>query len=459
VPRGSTILVAVSGGADSTALLLGLHRLAPEFGYALAAAHLHHGLRDADADEDLALVTRLCQRLGVPLESTRWDTRALMRRRGLSGHDGLRRLRREFLERAAHHAGAATIATGHTAGDQLETLILRLVRGAGLRGMGAMSARRGKWVRPLLDATRDALEADLRSAGLCWREDPSNADPVYRRSRARHEVVPALLRAAGSDPADARARGALERRVARGLAEIRGARRLIERRAAGLLLESRAAGQMKAGSVALDCRRLRPYPLALRQAVLRLAWAECGPGSGLTRAHLEILDRMTFSPHAGRQMDLPAGRVGQRKGHLLHIQPQPAGIEGVRVLGARWIEVPGKGSLGPHRVRAAWLSGAEARNRVAGKSRGDEYFRAGALKGAVELRAGKSDEWFVPFGHQKPRKLADFLRSQGVPEAVRARPVVLADAGGILWVLGVRRSSRAEITSRTKKALWVHSGR
>src|SRR5262249_12474633 len=177
---------------DSTALLLGLHRIAREFGIELAAAHLHHGLRGRAADRDVGFVRDLCARLGIGLDAARWDTRERMRRRGLSGQSGLRQLRREFLLAAADRAGAQAIATAHNADDQLETLLLRLVRGTGLRGLGAMSPRTGRWIRPLLEASRADIEADLRVIGQSWREDGSNRDLGYARNRVRHEVVPRL---------------------------------------------------------------------------------------------------------------------------------------------------------------------------------------------------------------------------------------------------------------------------
>src|SRR5262245_47466999 len=145
LPAGSTLLVAVSGGADSTALLVALASLAREFGLVIRAAHLHHGLRGAEADADLAHVRRLCEALEIPLAAARWDCAARMRRRGTRGEAGLRELRREFLLTAAGRVGAKAIATAHTADDQMETLLMRLARGTGLRGLAGMRQHQGMW--------------------------------------------------------------------------------------------------------------------------------------------------------------------------------------------------------------------------------------------------------------------------------------------------------------------------
>src|SRR5262245_20020000 len=150
VPPGARIHVAVSGGPDSMALLVALHRLARAYPLCLSVGHLHHGLRGHEADGDRDAVRRACRRLVIPLASARWDTAALMRRRGLSGQAGLRTLRLEFLSTSAQRHHAEFIATGHTADDQLETMLLRLARGTGLRGLAGIRPRAGRFVRPLL---------------------------------------------------------------------------------------------------------------------------------------------------------------------------------------------------------------------------------------------------------------------------------------------------------------------
>ena len=321
--RGGRVLVAASGGADSTALLVALARLARELGLELTAAHLDHRLRGEASREDRACVAALCTRLGVPLISAAWDTRRRMARRGLSGQDGLRRLRREFLEDAARRSRAAAIATAHTADDQLETVLMRLMRGAGLTGLGGMSARRGRWIRPLLRATRREVEADLRRAGFSWREDASNGDPTYLRSRIRQRVIPALLEAMqpASRPLDiaslrtSQPVAMLARRVERTALDVRMARRALARRAAGVLSLS---ASIHTGEIALDSTGWRSYPYAIRLSLLGLLWSRLRPAAGrLTRVHLEALETLASSPRGGGRVELPGGRIAERDGKVL----------------------------------------------------------------------------------------------------------------------------------------------
>jgi len=320
VPPGGVVLVAVSGGGDSSALLVALASIAGEFGLALRAAHLHHGLRGLEADRDLEFVRSLCARLGVPLLHARRDARRLLAARGWSGEDGLRRLRRGFLAAAARRAGATAIATAHTADDQLETLLLRLARGAGLRGLGAMRERSGRWIKPLLGATRAEVEADLRRAGIEWREDASNATRDHARNRVRHDVVPALLAAAGGS------RPGLARRAARTAAELREAERLLAAR-----VRRRLSGhwRIQGGVLRLDSRGVAPYPSAARHIALRLLWRRfTGAREGLTRRHLDGLCGLIDGGGPASTVRLPGGYRAIRRHHEIHLLPGPARSSG-----------------------------------------------------------------------------------------------------------------------------------
>ena len=200
LPREGLILCAVSGGADSVYLLCRLR----EMGYPVAAGHYNHGLRGAEADRDEDFVRKLCRRLDVAFISEKGDTAAYAAEHGLGLEEAGRQLRYAFLERTADRIGAAAIATAHTAGDNAETILLHLARGAGLKGLGGIPPRRGRIVRPMLGLTRREVEAWLRERGIGYVEDSTNASGDFARNRVRRDAVPALesvnpafLRAAG----------------------------------------------------------------------------------------------------------------------------------------------------------------------------------------------------------------------------------------------------------------------
>ncbi len=452
LPPGARLLVAVSGGADSTALLIGLRAVAPAFRLELHAAHLDHGLRGADSAADAAACHALCERLGVPLTTARIDARARMRRRGLAGENGLRTLRREFLLATARRVAAAAIATGHTADDQLETLLLRLMRGSGLTGLGGIRPRRGRFVRPLLSATRSMIEADLRGSGQRWCTDATNRSRAYARNRVRHQVVPALLAALGPAGAGARAHERLALRAAAVAAEAADAAAILHARASAILLRR---SRIQAGEGTLASRGWAAYPAVIRRMVLRAFWRRLAPRvGGLTRHQLDPLDRLVAGGRGGARVMLPGGRVAEREAGVVTFRVNRSRPRRESVA-ARALRVPGRAPANAGAVRSSWTSGAIARRSAGRASPREEYFAAEGLAGRLEVRDGRADEWFVPFGRSRPVRLKEFLRKQPVSRDLRSHPSVLADAGGILWVVGVRRAARAAVTRSTRRALRV----
>ena len=193
-PRGGKIILAVSGGADSMAMLHALAGIADP-GYKLRVAHVHHGLRGRAADADANLVKKTAKQLGVPFHLCRANVKAVAKRKQISTEMAAREVRHEFFHKLAkkYHA---TVATAHTRDDQAETVLLRLIRGSGTDGLGGIEYKtkiRGlKIIRPMLDVSHaDAMEF-LRERKLKWREDASNADDAMKRNRVRHELIPLL---------------------------------------------------------------------------------------------------------------------------------------------------------------------------------------------------------------------------------------------------------------------------
>ena len=191
IPSDASLVLAVSGGPDSMALLYGAAHLVQTDarGWSLSVAHVDHALRPDSAD-DARFVAQAAEALGLRFDSIRTDVVALARDEGRSLEDAAREARYRFLEHIA--PDGALIATAHTADDAAETVLLNLMRGSGLAGARGIPARRGRVVRPLLDARREELRAHLDAAGIAYRLDPSNDDLAHLRNRVRHELMPLL---------------------------------------------------------------------------------------------------------------------------------------------------------------------------------------------------------------------------------------------------------------------------
>jgi len=186
---GQPILAALSGGADSVALLCLLRACREDLGCSVRAAHVHHHLRGADADGDAAYCAELCERLGVPLAVEHLDP---ARPRGSSPEAWWRHERYRVLEGVRVASGCTALATAHTRDDQAETVLLKLLRGAGPRGVAGVRRRLGPVVRPLLDCGREELRVWLSAGGVGWREDATNADPAQPRSWIRTRLIPMI---------------------------------------------------------------------------------------------------------------------------------------------------------------------------------------------------------------------------------------------------------------------------
>ena len=289
IADGTPIVLAVSGGPDSTALLHGAAALAPQRGWRLTVAHLDHALRPTSADEG-AVVAAAAAALAIPVEVRRVDVAALAASEHRSLEDAGRQARYRFLEEVAAGRGPdALVATAHTADDVAETVLLRLARGSGLRGLRGIPARRGRVIRPLLHARRAMLRATLDAAGIAYATDPSNADLAHARNRVRAELLPALERL---NPAAVEALTRFGRLAAEDddLLDALAAAELAQRR-------DPADG-------AIDWHR--PPARALGRRVLRLAIGDPAPSAERIDALLDAAE----GPRGGIVIELGAGRRG-----------------------------------------------------------------------------------------------------------------------------------------------------
>ena len=294
--RGQAVVVGLSGGADSVALLDGLVALRRRRGLRIVAAHLDHRLREGSAD-DARFCEELCRSLDVPLRRGAADVRARRAREGGGIEEAARHERYAFLRRVCEEEGGALLAVAHTRDDQAETLLLRLLRGAGTTGLAGMRPRRGGLLRPLLAVSRDEVRTHLRERGLAWREDPSNADLALRRNRVRHELVPYL-----EDQFNPGIRAALARTAA-----------LLADEAAHLRGEAEALlariSREEKGALVLRRRPLGEAPTAVARVAIRQALRRAGGLRQVAAVHVErLLEIARSKAPSGRRLPLPGGR-------------------------------------------------------------------------------------------------------------------------------------------------------
>jgi tRNA(Ile)-lysidine synthase len=441
---GDRVLVALSGGADSVALLLILRELEQEGALAIAgAAHLNHQLRGAEADADEAFCAALTGGLGVPFRAERVDVAARARARKRSIEDAARSARYEFFERAAGELSADVIAVAHTKEDQAETFLLRLLRGSGTRGLAAIRPRAGRVVRPLLDVARDDLRAYLVSRGQTFRRDSSNADVSIPRNRVRHELIPYLEAHFSPGITDVLAR---EAALARQDEEFLHGEAI--KLAAGIVLTDVA--------VRIDVAGLRSAPRALSSRVAHAALQRLAGSKSITFDHVERVLALADGKGEGRAVSLP-GQHAVRTGGTIVLRPGSGRIaRGVNSF-AFSLSIPGEVELGPQRlaVAAEAAPGETIRPQRKWTGRGDEVgVAAGALELPLGVRNRRPGDRFRPLGAPGGRKLQDFLVDRKVARDERdSLPLVVDGRDRIVWVVGQAVAEDFRVTDPSQGVL------
>ncbi|MFN8625331.1 MAG: tRNA lysidine(34) synthetase TilS [Candidatus Binatia bacterium] len=427
------VLVALSGGPDSVALLGALVALAPEFGVGVCAAHLNHGLRGDESLRDQRCAEEVAQVLGVSC--------VIGISTVLQGGPNLearaRRERYAFLARAAAERHCTKIATGHTGDDQAETVLMRLLRGTGSDGLAAIRpVRDGHVIRPLIECSRAAVLDYVRAQALPFCDDSSNHDPRFLRNRLRQEILP-LLRAL--NPAAVRNLAVTAQEVTDALAWLRAQD---ERRLAAAV----------AADGALAVAAVRATEMPLRTRLVR-AWLRHLHGDliGLHRAHFEAVADLACGHRPNGRVRLPGAQWVVREYQRLRC---------VRATTAPMAEPEAEHPLvagGIVALRSGWRIRAALEPITAAWQRPSDLFEAVADARAVAsplvVRTVRPGDRIQPLGLRGHRKLQDVLVDRKIPLAARRSwPVVELD-GEVLWVPGVIRGHRALITAASRTAL------
>ena len=427
IPRGGRVVAAVSGGGDSVALLHLLAELTARAVVTLAGlAHLNHRLRGPESDEDERFCRDLASRFGVPCLVESVAVADVARSRRVSVEQAGHQVRHAFFGRAAGELGADRVALGHTVDDQAETVLLRLIRGAGAAGLSGMRPRAGLLVRPLLAVSRAELRRYLAHRGIAFREDASNDDRRVPRNRVRHELLP-HLRTYSPKIVDALAR---EADIAR--EDEAWLSRRANVAAADLVSSS-------TGAIEIDAAGLTALPPALARRVVREALARVAPGRAAVG--FEPIERVRRAAAEGLPpADLPGCRVERAGGIVRLVARRGRGGRQRRPGFAYRLEIPGEVSVPEANVTVrAEVVEPGALGAFGRGAAGDATAAVVAVPAApLVVRSWRFGDRYRPPGlGGRSRKLQDLFVDRKVPRADRTRvPIVLDDADRVIWVVG-----------------------
>lgn len=438
---GDSLVVALSGGADSAALLDLLSCL-PGYNLRLIAAHLNHSLRGSESDADEEFCRDLASSHAIPFESRRVDVKKLASENQLNLEDAGRRARIQFLDEISLKYGTTAVALAHHGDDQAETVLMRLLRGSGMTGLSGMAYRNARgYVRPLLDICRQDIEQYLCRRGLEWREDASNSDTAYLRNRIRHQLLPLLEEYNPSIRISLAATATI-------LGDDEG---LLDELTAETVAES---CRMEEGGMVSSVAELRTVKPALRRRVLRHSFKQAaGTLEGLTLRHINAMCELIDSDRPNSRLNLPHAVTAVREYDRLILKQtgetvlrspstpiDAAQEDGFELL----ISAPGTYLLptgGSIRVD-------ESASAAFPADPGSACFDLGKIPFPWLIRTFRSGDRMTPFGMSGRKKVKDIFIDRKIPLSERRRIPLLFCGYDLIWIAGVCASEKSRIDAK-----------
>ncbi len=435
---GATVLVAVSGGPDSMALLAILQRLQPIYGIRLLAVHIDHQLRGQESVRDALFVRQQAARLGTPCRVLQVEAAGFRQTSGLSPQHAAREVRYAALAQLQKRLAADRVALGHMADDQTETILLRLLRGTGPAGLAGIPPIRPPYIRPLLSIRRQVLIDFLRREGMPWVQDSSNDKRIYQRNRVRLDVLPALRQ---HNPQ-------IDERLYE-LADMMAAEHdLLERQVDAWY--SCIVRERSGQRLVLQCRAYGHVPLAIQRRLLRrLVDHHIDSPAAVGFQHIERLRMLLTHGNVGERLTLPGQWLAERHHDVAIMwRERPPAIEVPAVM----LSVPGQAELQDMEgvvtaefLRAVPLPLASRRDVV--------YIDAASIQMPLMIRTRWPGARFHPLGAPGHKKLKSFFIDKKIPRAERDRVPIVVSGAEIVWVVGYQLGDRFRIRPETQRAV------
>ncbi|RKZ07122.1 tRNA lysidine(34) synthetase TilS [bacterium] len=444
IKSGDKVLVAVSGGPDSISLLFILDELKDKFGFEIAAAYFDHGIRTG-VEREIELVRRYSSKLGIPFFLGAGDVPAVSKRLRLGIEEAARLERFGYLESTANKWGARGIALGHTADDQVETILHHIIRGSGLRGLAGIPASRGHFIRPILTCTRSELLDFLKSRKLNYAVDKTNSDTSLMRNRIRHRLIPYITK--NFNPRFRESLLRLGENVAEALEALTG-------RLDGLVSapdegDSFESVTLKSSSI----KGLSDFEIFL--LVDSILKENFGIFQDVDKHHYDSVKRLISTSTSGKVVQLPFGiETAKEHGDIVFRRRRAkSGRGGTSDMNECTITGTGEFNLPDWGMR---VTIEEVPAGDDGKIRNDSgtgYFRS--IRFPLRIRRRKMGDNIRPFGMKGTKKLSDIFIDKKVPLSKRDRIPVFEDKGGIFWIPGVVSDERMRIGPKAKRAIRI----
>jgi tRNA(Ile)-lysidine synthase len=438
LPQEAKVIVAVSGGADSMAMLLVLLQLRTVYNMTLIVAHVNHQLRGEESERDALFVEQQAVRLGLPFHHARVDVKALRRSTGMSVQQAARALRYYCLHALCHSLEATRIALGHTADDQAETLLMRFVCGSGPTGLAGIPAVRLPFIRPLLTVSRPTIHAYLQSERCAWVDDSSNAHMVYLRNRIRLDLLPQLRQ--------------YNPRIVKRLHELadmlRADSQVLEQQVDEWAVQT-LAWPVRSG-VEIHCRHFRLAPVAIQRRLLRRALEALGASpAAVGFRHIESLRQFMVAGDGKRRSRWPGQIEAERHPETVRLWNASLAPTTPDVL---VLPVPGEIAISTLNIRLT----ADIIQKP------DHHHQMTAQWALLDLdrtlhplhvRFRRPGDRFYPLGAPGSKKLQDFFVDSRIPRVERPYVPLVVSNQEIVWVVGYRIAEPYKLRPETTRVL------
>ena len=446
------VLLAVSGGADSTALLHAISSLQrsniinPE----LLCAHINHQLRAEHADSDEDFVIKQASKLNIPTITKRVDVRKFATREKLSIETAARQIRINNLIQIAQANNCAAIATAHQKNDNAETLLQRISRGTGYRGLGGIWPRRifndeFIFIRPFLCFEKNEIIEYLNQRNLKWCRDHTNADCTYRRNYIRHRLLPHLQKDCT---------GSLIEQLSSLSESARKFYQMVTRHADEAWLKAADSIHEK---VTLDIKLLlaQPQPVIVELIRRSLMSINCRERN-LIQHHYENIIKLARQNYTGKKIDLPEDcSVHTEYGNLIFSRSEKKSPSTKLLDQSINLNIPGQTIFGNYSIEAAFIQSDEKEftKYKAEKNNFVERFDVNKIKLPLIVRSRKTGDRFVPLGMDKEKKVGKFLTAARLSQEIRNKILIVTDSEKIIWLWPIRTSQQTKVNGQTKKIL------